>query len=522
MNKKRTFQFIAGCLVTSLTACGATRAENKIPSNDKVLVVDLHTFMPTDSSSADLVSITVTQTIADEFEEATGIRIKWYTGKSLDGEVEQASGDYIKSIQNGTMPAIGFSWSAFTDRGYYLDLNKYLATENEFLSESEKAKYPTWKDQFPSYLWDTKECVDANGTIIAVPLLLNPGPATGWFYNKTKFDNAGYDVPTTWNQFRELCMDFQGDTTGPFVYNQTAKITNWELKFSIGPAFANALVDVVDTNKDGKVSEGEKLEGVLNGTYSPLQSENPQYYQIAQGCYQVLKDFYKSMLPDNWKTANAETCWSNGQAMMRQNGLWSIRAENGENSKRSWKYGIFAAPVVGKDSQSFLNNKGLTQAAAALNEVDTVKVEEKEEWQISELGKAFTDLYKPDASLYVNLMKHGIYDNEKVLENAVKFLKFLSTPKNVSRMCNDHQGVLGGVMGATPGTALKSWLQQTFPVVPQASWPEAYTVANNNTINTALAKWIAGTMDDNTFYQTIASEQKAGAQAYKNSLSQVE
>ena len=125
-------------LLVALTSCNTSSTTHTIPSNANVLVVDMHTFMPTGStSSADLVSVTATKTIAENFEKETGIKIKWFSGKTLDGEVEAASADYIKAIQNGTMPAIGFSWSKFKERGYYLDLNSYLDTPNEFLPNLE-------------------------------------------------------------------------------------------------------------------------------------------------------------------------------------------------------------------------------------------------------------------------------------------------------------------------------------------------------------------------------------------------
>ena len=511
-------------MVTTLVACQSQGTTYKIPSTAKVLVVDLHTYMPTgSSSSADLVSVTATKTIAENFEKATGIQIKWFSGKSLDGETEAVSGDYIKAIQNGTMPAIGFSWSAFKDRGYYLNLDEYLDTPNEFLSEEDRAKYPKWRDQFPSYLFQTKEVVNENGKAIAVPIVLNPGPATGWFYNKTAFEANGYDVPTTWQQFKTLAQEVGSNSAGPFVYNQSAKITNWEFKFSIGPAFANVLTEINDLNKDGVVDDNETLEGVLAKRFSPLQSENPEYYQVAQGCLQVLKDFYKNVLPDNWKTVDAEAAWANGTALLRQNGLWALRAENGLNNQRSWKYGAFAAPIVSSDSANFLNNKGLDKAAGMLKTVKTLQVEQKDDYTMAQLGDAFINLQKPTAALYVNLMKHGIYEDKTVLENAVKFLKFLSLPENVTLIAQDHQGVLGASKGSVPGRTLKDWLLQAFPENPTCFWPDAYVVANNGNINQALNKWVSGSqMSDDEFYELFAREQFTGASEYKKALNSEE
>jgi raffinose/stachyose/melibiose transport system substrate-binding protein len=501
--------------------CGSgTVTAHTIPSNDSTLVVDLHTWMPTgSSSSADLVSITATQDIADDFKKATGITIKWFTGKTLSGESAEASADYIKAIQNGTMPAIGFSWSAFTDRGYYLDLSDYLATPNEFLSADEQAQYPTWKDQFPSYLWKNYSDIDGKGNPIAIPLVLNPGPATGWFYNKTAFEQQGYDVPTSWQKFKSLAGEIQSNTAGPFPYKQTAELTNWAFRFSIGPVFANLLSPLTDLDGDGNVTQNETYQAVGKGYFSPLKSENPDHYQLAQAAYQMIKDFYKNVLPDNWKTASSATCWANGQAMLRENGLWSVRAEKGLDNTRSWKYGVFPAPLVGKDSASFLTGKGLSSAASALKDPDKVQLDSAKTYTTLARAEQFVKLYQPDPSLYLNLMYNGIYDNKTVLANAVKFLKFLSTPENVSRLAVDHQGVLGGVYGATPGTTLNEWLMQAFPFIPTSQWPVASSVANQVSVNQAFAKWVSGGLTDDEFYQNVASLQKKDAEDYIAGLS---
>lgn len=513
----KPFKFVLACAAGLLAAsCVQGTTTERIPSSDKILVVDLHTWMPTGSSTdADLVSITATQDIADEFKELTGITIKWFTGKTLDGEAEEVSADYIKAIQNGTMPAIGFSWSAFTDRGYYMDLSEAMNTANEFLTAEEQASYPTWKDQFPSYLWSKKETVDSEGKIIAVPLTLNPGPATGWFYNKTKFEAQGYSIPTTWNEFRTLCSEIQSDTeAGPYPYKQTISLDNWEFKFSVGPSFAKLLMDQTDADGNGTVSEKERMTGVKNGLFSPLREENPNNYQIAQAAYYTIKDFYTNMLPSNWKTAQSATAWSNGKALLRENGLWAIRAERGNDSTRDWKYGIFPMPLVGKDSKSFLEGKGLGVAAGKVSDNASLKLDSSEEYTNLSRAEAFVEMYHPDPSLYVNLMYNGVYHNDTVKSNAIKFLKFLSTPENVSKLIVDHQATLGGVKGAVPGASVSEWLMSSFPAQPDCEWPTAVALSDKVSINQQLSKWVNGALDDATFFSNVASIQKEAAKSY--------
>lgn len=517
MKAKRTSILALG-MAALLSACGTKGTTNneKIPSTDNVLVVDLHTWMPTGStSSADLVSIVSTQEIADEFKAKTGITIKWFTGKTLNGEQNEASADYIKAIQNGTMPAIGFSWSAFTDRGYYLDLSEALNTENEFLTDEEKALYPTWKSQFPSYLWDLKDCQDLNGKPIAIPVVLNPGPATGWYYNKTKFESLGYDVPTSWQEFRSLSMEINANPdAGPYVYKQTLELQNWPFRFSVGPSFAQLLFDVVDANHDGVVSSRENMQALADGVYSPLREENAENYQIAQAAYVTIKDFYKNMLPYNWKTANRDSAWSDGKALLRENGLWSLRAEKGNDNTRDWKFGIFPMPLVSNDSKEYLVGKSLPGAAAKLQKADAVQLDPEATYTTLTRAEQFVELYHPEPSLYLNLMHHGIYGNAKVKENAIKFLKFLTTPEHISQMCVEHQAVLGGVKGAVPGRSLDDWLMSSFPKAKTISWPTSATLADDVSLNQSFSKWVSDTISDSEFFENVASIQKASATNY--------
>ena len=73
----------------------------------------------------------------------------------------------IKRVNTETMPAISFSWSRFTDRDYYMNLNDVMMIPNQFVEEGEEGS-DAWKDMFPEYLWKQKEQVDAKGNIIAV------------------------------------------------------------------------------------------------------------------------------------------------------------------------------------------------------------------------------------------------------------------------------------------------------------------------------------------------------------------
>lgn len=506
----------------TLTGCGGGTSNSNyvIPSSDNVLYVNLGSYTPTgNEAGADVNSTTSTQEIADDFEKETGIKIKW-TVTTGTGGVATTSQECINRIQTGTMPAIMMTWSLFKDRDYYMPLDEYLKTPNEFLSADDQAAFPTWGDQFYSYLLSTAD-VDTNdkGETIAMPFTLNPGPATGWFYNKKAFADNSYEVPTSWNQFRTLTRKFRRNPgAGPYPWSTTMTgITDqWDFNFSIGPSFAKYLASDLDADGNGTISLSEKNQAYINGVYSPLQSRNPKNYQIARAAYYTLKDYYNSMLSVEYRSVDGASPWGAGTAVLRENGLWTLPVEEGFNNTREWESGIFPIPSVGLDSKEFLTAYKLTDAASRLTDPKLVQIDPDKKYNNTTRADAFIKLYEPEPSLYVNLMKHGIYDNKKVLENAIKFLKFCTLPENISKMVVEKQGVLQSVYGAAPGSVLNDWISNAFAKEDtNAGWVSYLSSSYAQDIDNLFMSWVGNGIEDEDFFTQFDALQVKDGKAYK-------
>lgn len=491
---------VAADWMDDLLATGLDYGQNLtggIASTDDTLVVDLHTHMPTTDGT-----VSATKIIANEFYKETGIKVKYVSNKDLNGEDAEVSEWLIKRVNTETMPAISFSWSRFTDRDYYMDLTDVMNVPNQF-AEAGAEGSERWKDMFPSYLWTQKEQVDAKGRIIAVPVTLNPGSATCWFYNKSIYEKFGLSVPKNWTEFLANASKIKGTGTdsdgntgsyasiAPYGNEKSISAGNWVNTFSIGPSFVAYLMknSDIDKNGDGTVSEAESLRGVTKNYFSP--AADAPYSAVARDYYRVLKDYYANYLPSGWINTDWQTKWNQGMVGMINNGVWQFKNElNAEAVHEGWDFGMFPAP---------LTDSSVSQYALDFETSDGP--------------------YQSTSALFVNLMKDGVKGNKTVLKNAILFLQYLTTAESIDLIIEENGAELGAVNGTTPNEKLSEyWLNQKFPVVPNCEWPQAFTVTQNSYLDSNFSKWVKSEIDDAAFYAAVDTYQKAGANEYIQSL----
>lgn len=468
-----------------------------IASTEDTLVVDLHTHMPTTDGT-----VSATKTIANEFYKLTGIKVRYVSDKDLKGESAEVSEWLIKKVQNEKMPAISFTFSKFTDRDYYIVLDEILKTPNQF-TEVDELGHECWKDMFYDYLWTQEGQINARNEIIAVPITLSPGTATCWFYNKSIFKENGINVPNNFSEFLEQVdklkgkeiIDSDGKTStlypiAPYQNQLQINANNWINRFSIGPSFANYLVlnTDIDLDGDGKLSEFEGLIGVLKGYFDP---KNGPYKEVARDYYRVTYEYYTQYLSSGWINVDWQTKWNQGTVAMINNGVWQFTNEfNNEAVHENWDFGMFPSPLVDSKTSQYATDFEMSDGPTNSNSV-----------------------------FFLNLMKDGIKGNKTVLKNAILFLQFLTTVDCIDLIIQEHGAELGSVKGSTPDEKLSTyWLNQKFPVVPEAIWPDAYVTSCNNYLNANFSQWINGIINDDAFYSAVSQYQKQGAIEYLNNL----
>lgn len=446
------------------------------------LTVDLHGWMPTINSTPTPESPTVfnsPQRIADAFTELyPNVTIKWARTKPLGTEEELAQW-FTTQINAGTVPAIAFSWGTrFQSRDWYYEMDEYLDKPNPYVEGNTK-----WRDLYPEYLWSNEAVTSVNGKALAIPVALYPGPATGYYYNKSAFQDAG--ITKTPQTLEELITAVQklktkgyyGIAPSTFFKNVTAD--QWITLFVVGPSVSGYLMDKIDYDKNNSVNVLEQLRGVKAGVYNPVSND------YARELYKQIKRYYTEVLDPGWETTDYLSKWTEGKVGIFEDGIWRMSSEN-NNTLREFDYGVFPAVLMGEDT---------TQYSSKL--------------EYTENGP-----YQPDPDLVLNIMKDAVKDNPLMLEAAVRFLQFMTTPENVSELVLENGTAIGAVKNTDTPPQLNEWINQPFPKIPKARWPLGFTDEQNMNFNKVVETWVKGGMADEEFYEQINQIQQTGADDY--------
>lgn len=507
---KMTSLLLAGSMLLGLAGCGAEgadpsqavssgadRTEEEMPQDSAPeavqdpegesaeeieLLVDMHGWMPTVNTEATAENPTVflsPQNIADKFHELyPNITISWARTKPVGGLQSELAEWFTTQINAGTCPAIAFSWGTyFQDRDWYLPLDEYLATPNEFVEGNEK-----WSDMFPEYLWKSTDVADANGRVVAIPIALYAGPATGYYYNKDAFEELELAVPRTWEELVAASRALtEAGYTGiaPVSFLNRIQFPSWVEQFSVGPYIAAGIMEETDYDGDGQVTTTEQLRGVKEGLYNPVDKP------YAREMFLQLKRYYTEVLETGWDSTDYNDSWNQGKVGLKEDGLWNLQAENG-NKERKCSYGVFAVPPISTDT---------TEYAV--------------EAQYTEKGP-----YQPGPDLQLNIMKDAVKDDPALLDAAVKFLKFMTTPENISALVLEQGSDIGAVKGSEVPPILAEWMDQPFAITPKTNWPGAFTDEQNLALDSNMELWVKGSLTDEEFFAKVNEIQQQGADDY--------
>lgn len=460
-------------------------------TNKTRLVVDLHGYMPSTSrtpTADEPLVFNSTYYIAQAFmEENPDIEIIWARTKPVGGMDAEVAQWFTTQIAGGTVPAIAFSWSTrYEDRDWYLNLDEFLDAPNSW----PYGEFATWRDVFRDYIWDSGYVMNSYKNTVAIPLTVYPGAATGYFYNKRAFQVSGVNgVPTTWQQF--ITATEKLETKGyvgvaPWLYfDTTTTFDAWVFQSIMSPSYVQVIAHDIDYDGDGLVNKIEQARGVLAGHFSP----NKHNSNLARDLYENLKYYYTSMLKKGWASIDYNAQWLNGAVGIREEGLWALPVEN-SNVVRDFDYGVFVAPLVADDTSPYLNPIEYSYGP-----------------------------HEPRPDLSVNIMKEAVKNNPTMLDAALRFLKFISKPENVSLITVENGGVLGAVKNTMHSQLIDEFIHNLFPIMPKASWAAGFTDEYTDQLNRTFENWVNGDVNDTTFFNQVDTIQAAGARRFLNNMS---
>lgn len=458
--------------------------------NPVELLLDLNGLMPTTNSEPteqQPVVFRSIQEITDEFTEMfPNVKVKWAYNKKSVGNWEQWM---TTQIATSDAPDIVMMHGAeYADRGWYITLDDILQEPNVFVEEGQRGS-EHWKDMFPNYMWLSDMTVDAAGNTVAVPVMCYPGTATAYFYNKEIFAELNLEIPTTWEEFKNVCQVIKKAgyiAVAPWSLNAKANVDVWDIQFSLGPTYAEKIKDQWDYDGNGTMTQDELLRAVYEGVFYG-QGENRENIL---SLYNEVKYKYNNILDVGAASSNYEPLWNQGRVAMMEDGMWRLSAEN-VNAERKFEYGIFATPLADSTTSEYCADFEFGEGA-----------------------------YNPPISESFNICKDAIAQKgEGQLQAAKLYLMWLTLPKNIDRMVDEKGGQLvGAVYNSSIPAEIEDYIRGQFARTPSCQWTTGVTVETQDRMSRQFQYWIENRFTDANFLKAYDKYLHKGAVDMINAL----
>ena len=315
--KKTLSLAMAGITALSLTACGGGNSETAAPAGQGD---SKQTTAESAQAEGEQKVITFMHRFPDEpYNTFINTKLAEYEQMHPDIKfniISAQNQEYKEKIKNVVgsedTPDIFFSWVGdFTERfireDLILDLTPYLEAD------------PEWKDSFIES--QLEQYVNADGMQYGIPFRLD---CKLFFYNKAIFDEHNLTVPTTWDEFINVCETLKAAGITPISFGNQEP---WSASHYIGTLNQICVPDEV-REKDYNPKTGEFTD--------PGYVEALQYYQ------QILQ--YTNDNPNGVKPDMGRTNFIMEQSAMYYAELIEIPYIKADNAEM--EFGMFNFPKI--------------------------------------------------------------------------------------------------------------------------------------------------------------------------------
>jgi raffinose/stachyose/melibiose transport system substrate-binding protein len=277
------------------------------------------------------------------------------------------------------------------DKGWLVALEPWLSKPNPYVDAGEPGS-EKWHDQFLTSM-DFWTAPDGNHYVVLADQL-----QTGFYYNKDLFEQAGItEVPETWEQLMDAAQKLQDAGIFPFAtsgnnLDQVTWVSGWLSQF-----YFHDMIDTLDTDGDGAVTAMETAQAVEEGTYS---FDDPRNRERLEQLKRYSEYWQSGALGANMDAARR--LFVTGRAGMFLNGTWNYQSIK-QDPQRDFELGVFYYPKLDSGTSDMLS--------------DDIPITNKSTGYGS-LQYAVT----------------SSAERNDVVDTAMDFLMFLTTPENLTPM----------------------------------------------------------------------------------------
>jgi ABC-type glycerol-3-phosphate transport system substrate-binding protein len=368
-----------------------------------------------DRSIKTLPPLTAFSDIAKEYQAThPNLKIEFYNymGNAANS-TEYMSWITTQSIA-GTLPELvmaqATSLEGFKDNEWFVDLMPYLQKPNPYVPGNKR-----WIDLFGEKIISTRQ--SSTGELWSLPISL---VATAIYYNADLFKELGLEAPKTWQEFMVVLKTIKQKTDViPFLFDMsTTSNASWAYRVFLSALF-EPLLPKIDLNGDEIISSEEFARAVKNGV---LGADTPQHRELLK-----LFDEWKEYFQKGFLSKPAPGLFSRGQAAMWWGGIWELLPLEADPLK-TFELGTFYVPKI-------------TTATTSLADDNT---------PMRMIGGA--------SGVQLAVSKTAV--DKGVVDQAVDFLMYITTPENNGRITSESKELAPIVIGAKGDASLNSFLEQ--------------------------------------------------------------
>ncbi|MEM7134544.1 MAG: ABC transporter substrate-binding protein [Chloroflexota bacterium] len=389
----------------------------------------------------------------------------------------------VTQLSGGTAPEIVWyqrGWIARDyEKGWFNNLDPYLAQPNPYVEGSD-----TWKDTFQGPVIASGTAPDGHIYLITGDLV-----GTGFFYNKTVFEEVGVEVPETWDVYLEVQQALRDAGKIPFS-------VSYDLAGGVplyGSWTTRVFQDVLYDHKMSEISGG----AVVERTWKPGENLQPpaMVRAIRDGTYAATDPEWLEMLnlmkewsvhyPEGfWALPSDDVfrLWSEGEAAVAWLGSWMNKPVRND-PLIDFEWGIFPKmPTVTEASSQFggIGFPAMAGVGGVFQYITTTLAEER-----------------------------------GVMEDTIDWMRFITAPTNLITALNDHGGFAPGVKdtaGADPSLAVYTDMLVDFGAERIEPFDSMLTREFVDTMWSQLQQFMASEITAEEMSTTIQGEMELASQ----------
>lgn len=374
------------------------------------------------------------------------------------------------------------------DKDWYIPLDDYLNKPNPFVAEGELGSEKWW-DMF-KYQGISRGKAGPNGRYWCISFDMIE---TGIYYNKDLFDQMGYEVPTTWEEFEVILKGFQAkpdylidshgeeidpDDVVPFsiALNPYA---DWGVDLFFDQLYADILPGI-DLEKDPQ--REVYLEGYLDWFELCFLNEkgfftryDPRWREV----WRLLKEFRSYASSDIASTDILRAFVTEKSPMVWLSSNITYRFVGDPSIKFNW--GVFYMPAFTPETSPMITE---TRPMCVIGGAGT---------QFSVTNSAIKDT---DKSLP---FEQRIAESER-LERVMQFLQFLTAPENYEMLVNERPIMMPNINGVPVLPSLKPFETILERRYTTTKWTATYDLKFVEIFRRMLGLYLDGNIEDEELY----------------------